>query len=160
MRKMSGIWIFINVLIWIILLAGLVGGLTYTVFNATTSKEVPVFSPDVKNSLVDYFKDKTDKRIIAGQGRPIEGVEPGHLDMAYEGLSHEDFQGVEAAQGFYIVKNDEIIFRQLLSNGVAISSGRAISDKGYETFLINIGVRLDHEVESRKDVDQLLDRIS
>lgn len=115
-------------------------------------KDVPLTSSAV------YFSGQIIAIATERGGQPIEGFEAQMFLNLFEGLTHSDFDGVEAEQGEYQVSNGAIAF-VFTDSGPEHSAARAITDKGMETLLENVAVRLGIGVETNDKVDQVISEI-
>ena len=77
---------------------------------------------------------------------------------AFPGFVAEDFNGVAATQGTYMVQNGEVSFT--MDDVPAVSSAaRTVSDAGYITLLEHVSARLRSPVYSKADVDTLITQL-
>lgn len=109
-------------------------------------------------ALAAYFRHAMFDAATAGGMIPIEGFDAGLLMGAFPGLVPEDFNGVEAFEGVYSVKNNEIVFTRTHSQPIS-SAERTVSESGYSTLLQNVVTRLNREVRKDSDINALVSEL-
>lgn len=102
--------------------------------NFDVASEIP--------SAVGYvFKTTLKNEVVAKFGMPIEGYEPFMFLETFPGLTETDFEGVEASIGYYTIEGGRLTHK--LDNTKLIhSAAKAITDRGFDTLLANVSVRL------------------
>lgn len=114
--------------------------------------------PSVPEDTLKYFTEQAQASVRDKVGQPIEGYEPFMFLQAYPGLKEQDFNGVQTILGVWEFKNNELVYRE--TSMQMHSAARAITQEGMQTLLDNVATRLNMQIETRADVDNLLDKIS
>ena len=92
-------------------------------------------------------------------GQPIEGFDATLLTMAFPGLIPDDFDGVEAFEGSYMIENGVLSFERDATQPMT-SAESTISSAGYATLLENVSARLNMNIENEEQVDSLIEAIN
>jgi|TARA_Y100000034_G_scaffold110100_1_gene141955 hypothetical protein len=115
---------------------------------------------DVPLEVIDYFWEEMDERGVEnGGGRPIEGFNPQLYKLAFPGLIDEDFDGAEGVNGRWEF-DGELKWIGDSADGLITSADGVITQEGMVGVLDNLVERLDVEVSSKSDIDELIDRVS
>lgn len=132
-------------------------------FVGMSSQEVPqneTPGSEISDELVVYFSEEMWKQGVENQGgaMPIEGFDAQLYLGAFPGLVEEDFDGVEAINGKWIL-DDELRF--VSDTGYLVTSADGtINEEGMRTLLSKLSLRLGVEVDSEEDVDKIIQLIS
>lgn len=121
---------------------------------------LPAPSNDVDENLANYFKEELVALAVEDVGQPIEGFDADLLIMAYAGLEKSDFNGVEALEGVYEIKEDGSLAFARTQDLPASSAERTIADEGYATLLKNISQRLNISPEDESGIDALIENLN
>lgn len=103
--------------------------------------------------FAQIFRDKTFE--ITG-ARPIEGYEPSMLLDAHGHLQPSDFECVQAMQGYYTVKGNEVEFVSLVEREFEHTAARAITDAGMGQLLENIARRMNVPFETPNQIESII----
>ena len=106
--------------------------------------------------LVTYFSEELENPIIEEVGQPIEGFTPTMISSRYPGLRLEDFNGAEAVQGIYEYANGTLEF-VFTADTPPHSAADALTLVGMKTFLSNLAERNEVIVDSRSEIDDLIE---
>ncbi len=108
--------------------------------------------------LVTYFSEELEDPIIEEVGQPIEGFTPTMISSRYPGLRLEDFNGAEAVQGVYEYTNGTLEF-VFTADTPPHSAADALTLDGMKTFLSNLAERNEVVVDSKSEIDDLIEKI-
>ena len=92
-------------------------------------------------------------------GFPIEGFNPGLYQNAFPGIMDSDFSETDAVNGHWIFENEELEFVRE-GSGFETSADGTLTREGTLKLLENIQRRLLIQINSEKDIDDLLDDLS
>lgn len=112
-----------------------------------------------ETDTVKYFEGRIINLAIKDVGQPIEGFDANLLIAAYPGLTKSDFDEVEALEGKYQFRDEELIFIRTEDAPVS-SAERMVIDAGYKNLLKNVSSRLNISIDSTSDVDMLIELIN
>ena len=111
-----------------------------------------------KEEIVDYFSNKImSKAIQSIGGQPREGFQPSIFLQAFPKIKEQDFNNVEAAQGFYKYENNQLIYKPI--GPQTHSAAYAITEDGYETLLDNLATRFNTELKNKNSVDRIIEKL-
>ena len=145
---------------WLVfLMIGLVFFLGFFLLRSRNTRTPELSTRFLLNEdIVVYFSEAIEQPVIDGVGQPVEGFTPAMLTSYYSGLRLADFHQVEAVQGGYVYQDGSLEF-VFNSDNPPHSSADAITGEGMRTLLFNIGNRFDIVVDSKSEVDQIIDYI-
>lgn len=129
-----------KVILAAIALIALVAGAFWYFSNANTGIPESEYEPD---DVTEYFTTQTQDAMRAELGQPIEGYEEMMFLATYPGLTEADFAGVET---FGDANGD-----------MQTSADASITDAGMAELLTNVADRAGIDVESRADVDAVIE---
>jgi|ETNmetMinimDraft_2_1059921.scaffolds.fasta_scaffold02863_2 hypothetical protein len=110
--------------------------------------------------VINYFGEEMIERGVEnGGGMPIEGFNPQLYKLAFPGLIDEDFDGAEGVNGKWEFEG-ELKWIDRNVNGPITSADGTITQEGMVGVLDNLVERMDVEVSSNEDIDELIDRVS
>ncbi len=110
------------------------------------------------NSVEDYFAEQLWQKGTENLGAvPIEGFNPEIYKGAYPGLINQDFHNTEAIGGIWIYDN-ELTF--IKNNEPVTSADGTLTNQGVKTLLANLENRLNTEIETEEQADELIELIS
>jgi len=112
-----------------------------------------------EETLLSYFNESLEDEVVRLFGQPIEGFVPDMFLSAFPGMKIEDFGGVEALLGVYQIRDGQLVFIENESEYFH-SAVWTITSDGMEILYDNILARLDTVVESKEDIDKLVNSIS
>jgi len=142
-------------LFWIIIIAAVLGGGFY-VLQSKISAEPPV----VADPLSTYFQERMSTLGVENLGaHPIEGFDAELLLGAFPSLEPSDFRGVETFEGYYEVVDGTVNFIRTAGDMIT-SAEKTVSEKGFDTLLHNVSLRIAHSITDNSSVDALIERIS
>ncbi len=136
----------------------LIGAVTYASWGTVNTPGTGNTNNTIPQEDVTRFTEAMRAKTIAEVGQPIEGFEPSMFMQAYPGLTAQDFNGVDALIGRYVVVNGEVQY-DLNGEQELHSAARAISDEGMAQLLGNILARITLMVGSDQ-VEGALEAIS
>lgn len=111
-------------------------------------------------NATEYFSDSLFKRATELRDAiPVEGYEPEMLLDIFPNLSANDFQGVEAYGGQYLVEEGIVIFAES-QGGVKTSADRSVSQIGMQTLLVNVLSRTGRIANSEASINELINFLS
>ncbi|MBI4836050.1 MAG: hypothetical protein HY817_02205 [Candidatus Abawacabacteria bacterium] len=115
------------------------------------------FGSDSSNSPVpSYFTEQISNGIFQHSGKqPVNGLEAAMVQEAFPNISPQDFIGVEANGGKYVVTNNTVNFLADRSKPRK-SDSKGISAIGLERLLTNISKRLNQPITTANDIDAIL----
>lgn len=148
---------YMNRIIGIVILIILIAGGWYIFSNRPAedmNEDLPSLEEQEVSPLVAYFAQEMTKPVSPEGPIPVEGYDAGLLLGRYEGLTNEDFDGVESFQGVYRIENGELVFT--LEEQMEHSAAQTISAAGYETLLNNLIDRLALTIDSEESIDALI----
>jgi hypothetical protein len=104
------------------------------------------------------FKTTLKNEVARTQGVPIEGFIPSMFLKSFSGLTMTDFEGVEASIGLYTIESGRLVHK-LASDKLIHSAATAVTDKGLETLLANVSVRLGVDLTKDGTLTQIMDAL-
>lgn len=104
------------------------------------------------------FKTTLKNEVSRTQGMPIEGFVPSMFLKSFSGLTVTDFEGVEASIGSYTIESGRLVHK-LASDKLIHSAATAVTDKGLETLLANVSVRLGVDLTKNGTLTQIMDAL-
>lgn len=141
-------------ILWILVLI-----LALITIGAFAVKQSERLEDGVRDDATAYFYERMVTLAIDDIGMAIEGFDPNLLLIAYPGLVPADFAGVEALEGVYEVRGEEIVFIRNTTQPIS-SAERTVSEAGYSTLLSNLGARMGVSTDTKLDVDNLIEKIN
>lgn len=110
--------------------------------------------------VAPYFAEIIQNEVIEKKGgRPIEGFEPFMFTEAYPGLQSSDFNCVKAYGGFYIARDDRVIYISTRTNAFS-TADHSITTYGTNRLLQNIANRLSSPwPHTETEVDVIINAI-
>jgi hypothetical protein len=106
------------------------------------------------------FMLKLQQKKVSESGfHPIEGFEPSMYLSSIGTLRAEDFQCVEAAQGYYKVQGGVVTFVPTVAQNMLHTAARAITSVGHGTLIENIAKRLNMKIDTDADIQKVQDVI-
>ena len=104
------------------------------------------------------FKSVLKNEVQRTQGMPIEGYEPFMFLKAFPGLTATDFEGVEASIGHYTIQEGKLM--HVTDNSKLIhSAAKAITDRGLNTLLSNVSVRLKVDLTKEGTLTNIMEAL-
>lgn len=110
---------------------------------------------DIPLSTQTVFKTTLKNEVVRTQGMPIEGFVPEMFLTAFSGLTPTDFEGVEASIGLYTIEGGKLIHK-LSDNKLIHSAAGAVTDRGLDTLLANVSVRLGVDLTQDGTLTQIM----
>lgn len=104
------------------------------------------------------FKTTLKNEVSRTQGMPIEGFVPSMFLKSFSGLTITDFEGVEASIGSYTIESGKLVHK-LASDKLIHSAATAVTDKGLETLLANVSIRLGVDFTKDGTLTQIMDAL-
>ena len=104
------------------------------------------------------FKTTLKNEVSRTQGMPIEGFVPSMFLKSFSGLTITDFEGVEASIGSYTIESGKLVHK-LASDKLIHSAATAVTDKGLETLLANVSIRLGVDLTKDGTLTQIMDAL-
>lgn len=115
-------------------------------------------STEIPLSVLYAFKTTLKTEVQNTQGMPIEGFEPSMFLKAFKGLAVTDFEGVEASIGFYTIEDGKLVHKTDDSRLIH-SAARAITDRGLDTLLSNVAVRLNVDLTKEGTLTEIMEAL-
>lgn len=112
----------------------------------------------LSGELVSYFAEELEAPIVERLGQPIEGFTPAILTSEYKQLAPKDFDRAEALQGVYEYKGGTLEF-VLGDTDVPHSAADTLTQEGMRTVLSNLGTRLGIVVDSKGEIDTIIESL-
>lgn len=109
--------------------------------------------------LSTAFRKELQSRVQEKLGTPIEGYEPFMFLLTFPGLTETDFEGVEASIGHYTIEDGELIYVQDPTRLIH-SAAQTITDKGMQTLLHNVSVRLKVDLAEGGTLTKIMNALS
>lgn len=104
------------------------------------------------------FKTTLKNEVVRTQGVPIEGFVPEMFLKAFAGLTITDFEGMEASIGYYTILEGKLVHK--LDEGKLIhSAAEVLTDRGLDTLLANVSVRLGVDLAKDGTLTQIMDAL-
>lgn len=111
-------------------------------------------------SLDEYFFQEMINTANEKLGvMPIEGYSPDMYLGVYPGLVKEDFNNVKAYGGVWRVVGNELVFERNVPQNEITSADGTVNQEGMKTLMATLSKRLNIDVDSKEEVDILIDRI-
>ncbi len=104
------------------------------------------------------FKTTLKNEVVRTQGVPIEGYTPDMFLRAFLGLTDTDFEGVEASVGHYTIENGTLTHK-LDAEKLIHSAAGAVTDRGLDTLLANVSVRLGVDLTKDGTLTQIMNAL-
>lgn len=114
---------------------------------------------DVSEQAVQEFSERTQGEIVEQLGQPIEGFLPSMYMQVYEGISEEDFDGVETLIGGYTYSESEGLVYSPGNQRETHSAARAISEEGERKLLVNLMERHNINLNDGDTIDDVIEAI-
>ncbi len=115
-------------------------------------------STEIPLSVLYAFKTTLKTEVQNTQGVPIEGFEPSMFLKAFKGLAVTDFEGVEASIGFYTIEDGKLVHKTDDSKLIH-SAAQAITDRGLDTLLSNVAVRLNVDLTKEGTLTEIMEAL-
>jgi hypothetical protein len=115
-------------------------------------------SSHIPLSMQYAFKTTLKNEVVRTQGVPIEGFVPSMFLEAFTGLTITDFEGVEASIGGYTIVGGKLIHK-LADDKLIHSAATAVTDRGLDTLLANVSVRLGVDLTNDGTLTQIMDAL-
>lgn len=129
------------------------------IFKSRMSDECHLSGSGSGAPAAPYFTEVVQKEVVDKFGQPIEGFEPFMFMDTYSGLQVSDFNCVKAYNGFYVVKNGQLVFIPERTNKMS-TADRSITAYGMNRLLQNISDRLGRPwPHSNTEVDAIMNII-
>jgi hypothetical protein len=143
-------------LLYILIILAIIGGAFYVLSDKLENGEIKGIP---SNEIDTYFKDRMIALGIEKVGHPIEGFDDNMLRLAFPELIRADFDGVKTFEGHYELQGSETIFVRDEVQPIT-SAERTISDEGYVALLQNVSKRLAVSIETKAQIDTLIETIN
>ena len=148
MTKLSKITIFGIVFIAVLAVAG------PAVWFLNRDATPPEFHDGVATEESAEFTNKIQSFAVENIGQPIEGFDAEIYLRAFPGLMEADFNRVKTFEGEYIYSDGKLDFTSKQGKYIS-SAGQAVLEKGHETLLSNLRIRLGTDL----NVEEIVSRI-
>jgi len=115
---------------------------------------------DIGSELEIYFRNELYEQGVENVGgMPIEGFNPELYKSAFPGFVDSDFGGAKAIGGIWVF-NQELKWIETNLGEPITSADGTLTNEGIDVVLKNLGERLDIEVNSKVDVDNIISGLS
>lgn len=104
------------------------------------------------------FKTTLKNEVQRTLGIPIGGYEPAMFLTAFPGLSPTDFEGVEASIGYYTIEFGKLVHKTD-DTRLIHSAAQAITDRGLDTLLANVSVRLGVDLTTDGTLTEIMEAL-
>ena len=104
------------------------------------------------------FKTTLKNEVNNTLGVPIEGYEPFMFMETFPGLTETDFEGVEASIGHYTIEEGKLIHKPD-DTKLIHSAAKAITDRGLNTLLANVSVRLKVDLGADGTLTEIMEAL-
>ncbi len=113
---------------------------------------------EIRPEVQEVFRTTLKNEVVSKQGMPIEGFEPFMFLKVFPGLAETDFEGSEASIGYYTMKDGRLVHKT--DNTKLIHSAeKALTDKGLDTVLANVSVRLKVDLAQKGTLTEVMEAL-
>jgi hypothetical protein len=104
------------------------------------------------------FKTTLKNEVVRTQGVPVEGFVPDMFLRAFSGLTITDFEGAEASIGHYTILEGKLVHK-LDETKLIHSAAKVLTDRGLDTLLANVSIRLGVDLTKDGTLTQIMDAL-
>jgi hypothetical protein len=154
---LAGVWV-LAVLVSFFITIGQVQSLLERVAPLSGDPSTFDIADEIPLSVQYVFKTTLKNEVVRTQGMPIDGFVPQMFLDTFNGLTVTDFEGVEASVGYYTIKAGALTHVMDDSRMVHSAAG-AVTDRGLNTLLANVSVRLGVDLRTSGTLTQIMDAL-
>lgn len=115
-------------------------------------------SSEIPESVEYVFRTTLKNEVEQEIGTPIEGYEPFMFLQVFPGLAETDFEGVEASIGRYTIEEGRLTHK-LDDSRLVHSAAKAVTDRGFNTLLANVSVRLGVNLSAEGTLTEIIEAL-
>lgn len=113
---------------------------------------------EIPDTVQYVFRTTLKNEVLAQYGEQQQGLEPYMFLEVFPGLTESDFDGVEASVGTYHMINGRLEY-QVDTTRLVHPAARAITDRGFDTLLTNVSLRLGVDLRGEGTITPIINAL-